>query len=88
MIYPDDFRETLSTVEHKRRRRALAATPAERIARFEALQATAWDALVSNPVALAVFHQRNRRNRRQSHVQTLVAALRGPSSTHESAPLD
>ncbi len=76
MLPEDDFRDTLKATELKRRRRDRLLTPAQRMARFDALQADAWRALASNPAALTAFHQRNHRSRRQSELRTLLSKLR------------
>ena len=83
MKTPDKLRDTLSSTENKRRRRDWALTHSERMARFAVLQATAWQALESNPFALAAFHQRNRRIRRQSQVQSLLLKIRSQKSMYE-----
>lgn len=83
MTTPEKLQDTLTSTESKRRRRNWALTHSERMARFAALQATAWQALASNPIALAAFHQRNRRIRRQSQVQLLLLKLRSQKSTYE-----
>lgn len=49
--------------EHQRRR-AMALTPAERLAEMDALIADAWRLLESNPAALRHFVQRNHHRRR------------------------
>ena len=49
--------------EHQRRR-AMALTPAERLAVMDALIADAWRLLESNPAALRHFVQRNHHRRR------------------------
>jgi hypothetical protein len=76
MLPPHNLHDTLKAIEKKRRRRDVRLTPAQRMARFEALQAAAWKVLTSNPAALIAFHQRSRRSRRQSEVRSLVSKLR------------
>lgn len=76
MLPPQNLRDILEANEMKRRRRDIRLTPAQRMARFEALQAAAWKVLTANPAALKAFHQRNRFSRRQSEVRSLVSKLR------------
>ncbi len=69
--------ESIVDIElQKRKRRAWALTPEQRLARFVALQAAAESTLASNPEALAAFHRRNRRQRRESRVRLLERQLR------------
>ncbi len=59
--------------EHQRRR-AMALTPAERLAKMDALIADAWRLLERNPTALRHFVQRNHRMRSISTADALDLA--------------
>jgi hypothetical protein len=83
MIPQEELSDILIAIANKRRRRDLQLSPEQRMVRFEAMQAASWLVLASNPVALAAFHKRNRHNRRQSQVQSLIAKLGSPSHIHE-----
>ena len=83
----DQLRDFLVASEGKRQRRTLTLTPDQRLARFGALQATAMRVLASNPAALAAFHQRNRRCRRQSQVQALLTKIQSQQWQHEQSKL-
>lgn len=63
----------------KRLKRTLALTPEERLDRFVALQTSAESLLASNPIALAAFHRRNRRQRTESCCRELESQLRRPN---------
>ena len=76
MLTPRDIGNITRASESKRLRRAVALTPEERMDRFNALQEAAGRVLSLNPAALAAFHQRNRRCRRESQVQLLLARIR------------
>lgn len=76
MLSPQDIGDITRASERKRLRRAMALTSEERMERFNALQEAAGRVLSSNPAALAAFHQRNRRCRRESQVQLLLAQIR------------
>lgn len=76
MLTPEQIAGLTHAVEEKRARRSVALPLEERMARFEALQATAMRLLESNPAALAAFHKRNHHRRRESQVQSLLAELR------------
>lgn len=54
--------------------RALALTPAERLARFDALMDEARHHLENNPAARQAFIARNRHQRRQAAVDALARA--------------
>lgn len=60
----DDSPDPLAARREHQLRRALALSPAERLAEMDALVASAWRLLESNPAALRHFLRRNHHLRR------------------------
>lgn len=72
----DELDAALKHEQAKRRRRALAMTPEERIERHLQIQAEAMATLRANPAAWEAFQRRNHHQRRASLAAAKVAEMK------------